>query len=250
MKLICPQCQRENEPERIYCHECGARLDRSVLAKKKQVEEDPQETHRRVAKMFDPSRGRWRLRFFQASKLILAALVAGAIVQMLRAPDVPPRPQTSADSFPPQINIDLEDATMNPPRHGPMRYSDEQVNAYLAYVLKSKQSTLSKYLQFERLVVGFEEGYFHFAVERSLFGYPLYTSGAYSASIQNGNIITNCRAGYLGRMPIHPALMRYGAFLFADVCHAVEREQKLVAKLASVEFHPKLIVLTPKPPQP
>ena len=31
-KLICPECQHENEPERMYCHSCGARLDRSKLA--------------------------------------------------------------------------------------------------------------------------------------------------------------------------------------------------------------------------
>src|SRR6516225_2034765 len=32
IQLTCPDCQRENEAERIYCHDCGARLDRSALA--------------------------------------------------------------------------------------------------------------------------------------------------------------------------------------------------------------------------
>ena len=30
--LVCPDCQHENEPQRIYCHSCGARLDRSKLS--------------------------------------------------------------------------------------------------------------------------------------------------------------------------------------------------------------------------
>ena len=34
-KLICPDCQHENELERIYCHNCGARLDRTGLIKEK-----------------------------------------------------------------------------------------------------------------------------------------------------------------------------------------------------------------------
>ena len=33
MTLICPECRCENDPKRIYCHDCGARLDRSVLAR-------------------------------------------------------------------------------------------------------------------------------------------------------------------------------------------------------------------------
>ena len=41
IKLVCPECQRQNEPERIYCHDCGARLDRSALAKVAPKVEDP-----------------------------------------------------------------------------------------------------------------------------------------------------------------------------------------------------------------
>ena len=74
MTLVCPECRRENEPERIYCHDCGARLDRSALAKEKAKEEDPKATQRRVAKMFDPRRGLLRRRFFQGSKLLLGRL--------------------------------------------------------------------------------------------------------------------------------------------------------------------------------
>ena len=29
-KLTCGQCGYENEPERVYCHNCGTKLDRSV----------------------------------------------------------------------------------------------------------------------------------------------------------------------------------------------------------------------------
>ncbi len=77
IKLVCPECQRQNEPERIYCHDCGARLDRSALAKVAPKGEDPKETHRRLHKLFDPGRIKMRLLFFKISKLILGAGVAG-----------------------------------------------------------------------------------------------------------------------------------------------------------------------------
>ena len=48
VKLVCPECRRENEAERIYCHECGARLDRSKMAKIKSKEEDPKDAQRRL----------------------------------------------------------------------------------------------------------------------------------------------------------------------------------------------------------
>ncbi len=248
MKLICPQCRRENEPERIYCHDCGARLDRSALAKEKPKEEDPAETHKRVTALFAPGRGKLRQRFFQGCKLLLCAFIAAVLVQILRPPDVPPRPQTAPE--PAQINLELEDLAMDPLHHGPLHYSDEQVNAYLVYVLKSKQAALSKYMQFERVVADFQENDFHFIVERSLFGYSLFTSATYGARIQNGKILTNSHGGHLGRMPIHPALMQYGSFLFADLREALDRERKSIAKLGGIEFHPKQLTLLPKsPPQ-
>jgi len=40
-----------NEAERIYCHNCGERLDRSMAAAQKPMV-DPTETHRRLQKMF------------------------------------------------------------------------------------------------------------------------------------------------------------------------------------------------------
>ena len=52
--LICPDCRNENEIERIYCHDCGTKLDRSKLKKDKSVvqEEKPEETQKRIRRMF------------------------------------------------------------------------------------------------------------------------------------------------------------------------------------------------------
>lgn len=243
-KLVCPECQRENEPQRIYCHDCGARLDRSTLIKQKSKEEDPQATQRRLRSMLDPGRARLQQRFFLFSKVLLGALLLAAIVQMLRPPDLAPKAKTSI--FPAQINMDLENLSTDP-RLGPLRYSEDQVNAYLGYSLRTKGAALSKYyLHFERVVVGLEEGYCNLAVERSLFGFPLVTTGSYTVAIENGKVTSNNRGGYIGRMPIHPALMKLSGFLFADVRSAVERDRKALAKLGSIEFHPQMVVIMPK----
>ena len=245
-KLVCPECRRENEAERIYCHDCGARLDRSAVAKAKAKEEDPKETQRRLQTMFDPRRALLKQRVFQGAKLILGALVAAGLVQMLRPPDLPAEKE-SAD-MPAQINLDLENASMDS-RVAPPHYSQDQVNEYLKYVLKGKRAALSKYLEFDRTVAVFDEGAYRATVERSLFGFPLYTSVGYAIGNQKGKTVAKLRSGHIGRMPIHPALMQFGDFLFADVRAALEREQKSIAKLGGVELHPQTIAFLPRPPQ-
>jgi hypothetical protein len=245
MKLVCSECRRENEPERIYCHDCGARLDRSSLAKEKSKEEDPQATQKRLKSMLDPQRALMRRRFFQGSKLVLGALAVAAIVQMVRPPDLPEQPEAEMMLLPSQINMDLENAAMNP-RSGALSYTEEQVNAYLEYALKSKKTALSKLLTFERAIVQFEEGYCLLTVQRSLFGFSVYTTGSYQVALRDGAVTVQSRGGRMGRMPIHPALMEHGGIMFQDVITALDRDKRNAAKLGGVEFHPKSIVLAPK----
>ena len=244
IKLICPECRRENEPERIYCHDCGARLDRTALAKIAPKGENAKETHRRLRTMLDPQRAKMRLLFFKTSKVILGALVTAAIVQMVLPPDVPPRPKMG--EFPPQINLDLENATLN---HSttPMQYTETQVNAYLGSALKSKQAALSKVLQFERAIVKFDENVCFVTAERSLFGFSLFTTTSSQVTLQNGTLAATNHGGSIGRLPVHPVLMKYADPLFADLWAALDRERKAVAKMGAIEFHPQAVVLIPKP---
>ena len=243
IKLVCPECRRENEPERIYCHDCGARLDRSGLAKAAPKEEDPNATQRRVKSMFDPGRALLKKRFFDTSKLVLGALALAAVIQMIRPPDLPEKPKLAM--LPVQVSLDLENATMTP-ASPQLRYSEEQINQYFGYALKSKQTALSKYLTFERAVVAFEQDLCRLTVERSLYGYPLCASTYFNATIQNDALVVKNRGGAIGRMPVHPMLMRYSGILFSDLAAVLERERKSVAKLAAIEFQPKLVVLTPR----
>jgi hypothetical protein len=244
MKLVCPECRRENEPERIYCHDCGARLDRTALAKIAPKGEDVKETQRRLRTLLDPQRARLRLMFFKISKLVLGAAAAAAVVQMLLPPDVPPRVKTG--EFPPQINLDIENAAMS---HGaaPMHYTEAQVNAYLGSALRNKQPALSKFLQFERAIVTFDENVCRVTAERSLFGFSLFTTTSSRVTLKDGTLTASNNGGNIGRLPIHPLLMQYADLLFSDLWAALDRERKSVAKMSAIEFHPQAVDLIPKP---
>lgn len=244
IKLVCPECRRENEAERIYCHDCGARLDRTALAKIAPKGENVKETQRRLKTMLDPQRAKMRHLFFKTSKMILGALVTAALIQMLLPPDLPAPPKSG--EFPPQINLDIENALLNH-QAAPLQYTEAQVNAYLGSALKGKQSALSKVLDFERAVANFDETVCRITAQRSLFGFSVYTSTVAKVSVQNGTLNATNIGGSIGRLPIHPLLMKYSDVLFADLWAALDREKKSVAKMGTIEFHPQAVVLVPKP---
>ena len=129
IQLTCPECRRDNEAERIYCHDCGARLDRSALAGRNTGKvETAAEVHKRMREMFSQRGVKARLLFFKSAKLIVIAFAAAALLAMLTAPEVPP--VVKSEGFPPQINLNLETLTES---HQPqtMQFSEEGVNAYL-----------------------------------------------------------------------------------------------------------------------
>lgn len=241
-KLICSECAHENEPERIYCHSCGARLERSVIATGKSREQAEQETRRRVRNLFDPTGVKIRFWFFRTAKLILGACAAAAVIQMILPPDVPPpvKPLLLLS----QLNLELENAVTYH-RPAQLQYSEDQVNAYLAYALKSKQTSLNKpLLEFKRAIIGFDENQIKLTAERSLFGLSLYSSASYAVTLHGGKIAASTNGGSIGRIPIHPQVMRFVDGIFADVWSALERERKLITKMAGIEFHSKTVTLT------
>ena len=244
IKLVCPECRRENEPERIYCRDCGTRLDRSALAKVVPKGENAKETQRRLRSMLDPQRGRMRRMFFKVSKLILGALALAALIVMVLPPlDVPAR--VKSDEFPPQINLDLENAATSRAA-APLRYTETQVNLYLGGALKSKQAALSNVLTFERALVNFDSGVCRVTAERSLFGYSFFTATSSKVALENGKVVASNIGGSIGRMPIHPVLMKYGDIIFSDLWTALDREKKAVAKMGAIEFQPQTVILTAK----
>jgi hypothetical protein len=237
-KLVCAECRHENEAERIYCHNCGERLERSGAAAQKKAQ-DPQEAHRRLQKMLGPP-NMARRNFFAVSKLALAAAVVAALVEIALPPELP----SPSKTFPSQIDLDLENAASNQ-KTGPLEYSQDQINAYLAYRLTGKKTALNKpLLTFVRATASFREGACTVAMERSLFGYSIFSRTSYRVEVGAGKISATNNGGWIGRLPIHPAIMQFGDIIFADLWSALERERKLIGKMGAISFHDGGVTIT------
>jgi hypothetical protein len=237
-KVVCTECRHENEAERIYCHNCGERLDRSVVAANKKAH-DPNEAHRRLQKMLGPP-NRARQNFFAVSKLALLAAVVAALVEIALPPELPAPTKVVS----PQIDLDLENAASFQ-KPGPLEYSQDQINAYLAYRFASKKKTLNNpVLTFVRGTASFREGACTIGVERSLFGYSLFSRTSYRVEASAGKIAATNNGGWIGRMPVHPAIMQFADIIFVDVWSALERERKLLGKMGAVNFHDGSVSIT------
>ncbi|HEY2713936.1 MAG TPA: hypothetical protein VGI60_15590 [Chthoniobacterales bacterium] len=241
-KLVCPECQHENELERIYCHNCGARLDRTSVIKDKIAATEPaEETQKRLQRLFDPKRGRWKNVAARLTKTLLGALCFGAVIVCLSPGDFPP--EAKSYDFAPMINMDLVSASSSG-RTAPLTYSEAQVNSYLASILRRKDSPAHEgVFPLRRVLVEFREGSCVIRIQRQFFGLSVYAANSYRVTLEGGKINAATTSAFIGRMPIHPALAKGTGLLFQKVWDTLGRERSSIAKTAAIEFHPQSVML-------
>jgi hypothetical protein len=243
-KTLCPECRHENEPERIYCHECGTRLDRTAVRLKKEPVED---THKRVKQMFDPTRAKMRAMVSEAVKLILGAGLVAILVDMGLPPDVPApvKNRMLVSTF--RFDLEAMATKHQPPRK---ECSEDEVNGVLASAVRRKQASLDKpFLPFKRAVVRFYEQRCDITAERSIGGYlSVYTTCSYVPELKEGHLSGKITAARIGRLAIHPKVAQYMGILLADLGPALDSDLKLLSRMGAIELHDKLLILTAKSP--
>jgi hypothetical protein len=241
-RITCSECQHANEPERVYCHNCGARLDRTKVLQEKAAQASAEsQNQRKVRRMLDPRRGRILATTGKLLKIVVGAAICAAIVVMLLAPEVPPEPKDY--TFAPMINMDITSA-LESRRTAPLVYDQAQVNSFIAANLRRKDSPAKQgYFPLERVLVRFEEGLCAITTERTLFGFPIYSGGSYRVSIDNGKLVATSNGGFIGRLSLPPAVMRMAGPLLEKTWSTLERERNSISKLAGIEFHPQSVSL-------
>lgn len=240
--LECKECGHINEGERIYCHNCGTKLDRSVLPKPAENAADRVREQRRVLRMTNPKKGLlagvgWML----IETVFWAALVA-ALIQIVRPPEgVPPYTPGLVDA--PPIAMALEQA-LESPQPQRILLTEQAINNYLQNSVRQKAGAgWSSELKFVRAYVKLDKGVCRIFTQQSVFGYNLFASTAYSLTIARGQVQAKSVGGSLGRLPIHTSLMETGAILFKKLWRALDREHKLLNRMRAVEIEKGEIVL-------
>jgi hypothetical protein len=242
--LPCPECEYVNEAERVYCHNCGAKLDRSLLPK---AEEDKQsesgeDARKRISKLTNPRAASvWQEIKTLANVLIFSA-VAAAIFLIVREPDdVPPAKAEMSQRF---IASDMMDAIDSPqPRR--VDFTEAEVNAHLRQILKSKEGLVPG-LDFQRAYVNFLPGAIRIGAEQSMFGLPVFSSVVYKLEVKDGKFTPTLLGGAFGRLSVHPAAMQRLDAFFQKLWTALKRERGQMDKMQMVIVQKGSITLVTK----
>jgi hypothetical protein len=247
--LTCKQCNYANEPERVYCHNCGAKLDRTLLPKDSSAptKENQEKTARRVRKMVNPSRGffiDWHKKLFNA---LTSAVSLAALIQISRPPaGVPPVPaKQDLVNAPPLIEQigDVQMAQTPQERALP----EQMINLYLASAIKTKGDTSTDYFKFDRAFVNLGQDVIRITAQESAFGYPIYAGTSFKLSIAGGKLVADNVGGNLGRLPVHPLIMEYCGVAFQQLWDALQHEKTLLDRMQSVSVQPGQFIFTTKP---
>jgi hypothetical protein len=228
--LTCDQCGFGNEPQRVYCHNCGAKLDRTLLPKpKEQAVESPEKTRKRVAKMTNPGSGGAMREIKTLFKVVVGSSVLATLILMGQKPEGVP--EVKKDLARP-VGDQVMDAIESPqPR--PLSFSEDEVNQYLKQTLKSKEGAIPG-VQFERAFVKFTPGVIRIGSEQSLWGYSVFSGVSRKVEMKDGKFGTVVVGGNFGRLEIDPRLMQYAEPAFEKLWAALQRERKQMESMQVV----------------
>lgn len=244
--LACEQCGHQNEAERVYCHSCGAKLDRSVLPVADGSDgktETSEQARKRIAQMTNPNKGRGGLAEIKTAVnvLIYSSLLAAAFLVTQKPEGVP---EVSKGLLERSIAGDLMDAqdSVEPRR---LDFTQTEVNTHLQQVLKPKPGETS-IPEFKRAYVILNPGIIDVGSEQSLFGLMLYSDVRYGIETKDGKVSATMFGGHFGRLAVHPKVMPYLDFFFQKLWTALARERKQMAGMQRVIVQKGSVTLVTK----
>jgi hypothetical protein len=243
--LTCGDCGYQNEPERVYCHNCGAKLDRSVLPKPDDAKknETPEKARKRIARMANPTAGGIGREVKALAKTLSASASVALLFLVAMKPDgVPEDKRELADRI---VTAELSDA-VNAPRPVALAFTETEVNASLRQSVKFKDPLLPG-VEVKRMYVKFHPGKVHVALEQAVFGYSVYSGVEYEIAIgADGALDAKMVGGNYGRAAIHPAVMQYVDFAFKKLWIALKRERDHMDKMQRIDVSKERIVFYTK----
>jgi hypothetical protein len=244
--LQCGACGHKNEPERVYCHNCGEKLDRSLLPTPKELEvESDAQKRRRVKKMMTVGSGASIKReiktFFQV--IIFAALIAAMFLYWQKPADVPP---TKMNTLPDRNAADVWRALMENKAALSTEMTEEEVNAFLKNALKAAESSIPG-VKFERAFLTFREGTVTVTAERSAWGFPMFSSTTYAPRVTDGVLKFEPVGVNFGKLGVDPRVPYSPNLGLGGLKTAMAKELANLDRLAAVEPHEEIRMVEGKP---
>jgi hypothetical protein len=235
--LRCHNCGYENEHQRVYCHSCGTKLDRSTLPSELTARKNTSKVEQRIRKLTNPRRGKVLAEFKALGISILSAAVLAFLIVVFLPPDDAPTPLNSMElSAAPTIYDDLTNASSQPVSRR-IAYSEVGANAYLQSAYRARDIDFYMIpLRFERAYTKFNEGNVEIVGQVSLLGLSLYAGGTYEVNLKSGKLERTCVSGRLGRLQIPGIVMNAVDGALGPLWKLLDRDRRIIQQMQAVTF--------------
>ncbi len=242
--LKCAACGHQNEPERVYCHNCGQKLDRTLLPKPAEAPGISDAKRRKqVQRMMRPKRPIGAYFKTLVSILVFAALIAATYL-FFQQPEVLPDKRAIAD----RNAGELWQALMQSPKQLTLdNLTEDEVNYFLKGALKPAESSVPG-VKFERAFMTFGNGTITVAAERSAWGgLSMYSSTTYAVRNTAEGVKFEPIGVRFGKLGVDPRVPSVPGLGLGGVQKAFEKELGQLGRLAYVEPKEVIVQVDGKP---
>jgi hypothetical protein len=249
-KLACTQCKHENEVERVYCHNCGEKLDRSLLPQidETQSAEEMAKAGKKVKAMMNPNRFAWvhTLKTFVLIELLAAVVAAGFLASQAPA-NTPPM---KSERFPELEVKDVWNGMMGTRPAVSVSFKEFDINYFLAKQVKGTEGPLG--IKFDRAFAVLEPGLVTLATQRDAWGLPIFNSATFSPVLADGKWKADMKRFAIGRLTIPASfakLVKLDSLILGPLAKGFEKEITQLARVEKIEPGVNVILFVTKPAQ-
>jgi len=248
--LVCKACGYANESERVYCHNCGVKLDRDVLIPPPQEQQaTAKKIHREVKKIMAPERGSFATTLKKLCKTLALAAVAGLLIDAALPPAGVTLPEKGAEATEPLPLDSILENLVAAPAGKRIALREADINAYLRRArFKQLPPWLTSAVPLTALV-HFEDNVATFTLLGNVAGQPLCATLSGNLKIdKTAGIVATCTGGSMGRIQIPAELAAYAGGAIPALLDSMKHERELLGQLGSIEIGKQQVILGARGP--
>lgn len=229
--LECPKCNFNNELGRIFCHQCGNKLDLSQIKAPTEGQKLRRRAKRSVSRVIRVT-----------LELIIAVVLIAVIVLICLVPEVKPFKPSNAESLAADTKrMDLEQI-VNSRKGGRALVTETDINSFLSSLTFSKPAGNGLEVTPEALRATLGDGavkleftgLVHFGTiynKRIYFGYEGLPE------IRGEQLVFQPTGGWIGKLPIAPVILSSVPFfdnIFGSLFRNLTDEKKVLDRLTAI----------------
>jgi len=241
--LPCQKCGYNNELGRIFCHQCGQKLDLDAIRPASRGGKSLKPKGKNLAV-------KWIRRAVEMMVLLVLLYAVHLLLEVVPEPAKPSETETVAAD---KKWLALE-KLVGRRQPSQVEISPAEAKAFLA-ALKAKKTDVKWGFVPERIWIEFAAGSVDLqmlatmrmggALEKKVY---LTYSGV--PKIQNGQLVFEAKAGSMGRLnwPIGVVnTLGFHRYIFADVLGRLTTERETLSQLSRIEVHPDRVIVYHQP---